>query len=224
MITMQIAGIHYTEFQSCSVEKTLDNLCGSFNFTAITSPDHIFPFRLGDECKIYAEGELILTGFIEIMDGQGSAGQQTLTISGRDKTCDVVDSTIGKNIEYHAGISLVEVIKQTLSKQGITGIDVINNVKGLDNFTTGEIVTSQKSQSVFDFIESYARKRQVLLTSTPEGNILITRAATQLETDVLVAREYFDINGRNNVLSTSWNLDATNRFNTYIFRDRKSVV
>jgi prophage tail gpP-like protein len=223
MITMEINGQQYTEFQDITVQKSLDDLSGSFTFTAITSPDFIFPFHLGDMCLIFAEDELILTGFIEKMAGEGSVSQQQLSISGRELTCDVVDSTIGKNIEYNAGITLTEVIIQTLAKQGITGIQVINNVSGLDPFAASEIVTSQKSQSVFDFIESYARKRQVILTSTPEGNILITRAATQLQTDVIISREFDDINGRNNVLQSNWVLDASQRFNTYVFSSQSNV-
>jgi len=72
-------------------------------------------------------------------------------------------------------------------------------------------------EGLFDFIEKYARKRQVLLSSDGDGNIVLNRAGTSRALTPLLNK----LNGQsNNIKSGNISYDTTQRFNKYIMQSQ----
>jgi prophage tail gpP-like protein len=225
MIVIEINGNRYTAFKEIQINKSLDSLSGTFSFVAVAEADVGFPLKVGDSCVIYIDEFSVINGYIEKLTGSAEKDQQSVTVSGRDKTCDVIDSTLGDNIEFTAPISLVDITKRTLKIAGITGVDVSTDVKDLQDFTKDELsgIAGKTGDTLFDFLESYARMRQVLMTADNDGNILYTRAPKNAS-NIQILREYDDFNNRNNIISASWDIDNTKRFNKYVFHTQTSLV
>jgi prophage tail gpP-like protein len=211
-ITLSVAGVPYTSFKQIEVSKSLDNMVGVFSFRAVDPKGFRFPFKVGDSCTVRVDGEAVIEGYIDKIHGAFSAESHEITISGRDKTSDVVDSTIGGNITFKPPISLKSVIEQTLQKSGITGLKVVDNVPGLAPFKAEDFVASKVGKKVFKFLEQYARKRQVLLTTNDLGEIIITRSPTAVENQYIINQ----FNGNaNNVIEAKFTYDNSSRFHKY---------
>lgn len=214
MITLAIDGKQYQTYESISFGKSLDDITGSFEFSFAKAPEQTLPFKVDSICQIYIDNVKMLEGRIEVINGNGSSNKNSISVSGRSTLADIVDSTIGGNIEFKAPISLVGVANQTLSKLGITGIKVINNVPGLADFSSSDLISAKTGQNLFEFLEGYARKRQVLISSNNIDTIIFTRASTTLNNTPLIHKV---ANDSNNVESYDFSYDITKRFNQYVF-------
>ena len=94
---IQVNGIEYSNFNHAVATIRLDALSNTFNFGATSEKGNPLPFKGGEECAIIVSGEKVITGFIEIIDVDYDSGSHSISIQGRDKTADLIDSTIGFN-------------------------------------------------------------------------------------------------------------------------------
>lgn len=221
LITIEVNGQQYTNFVSISVRKSLVDLCDAFTFTA-SSVSGFPPFKIGDEVTIYINTKLELVGFIEKINGNATDNSHSVTYSGRDKTCDFLDSSINQVNEIKADESLtlkriIEIIRDDLGSQ----LQVIDELDAPPFNKAEDIIKPNPADNAFDFSLKFARKRQAILSSTIEGNILISDASPEAINAILISKVKSD---SNNVLSESWNVDDTRRFNRYIFKSQNSLV
>jgi prophage tail gpP-like protein len=214
IMSLEIDGVPYTGFTdpisaSCSVE----NLCGTFTFTATQPKLNDFPIKRGDSCRVLVNDTPVVNGFVEEITVQYDTGNHSITIEGRDKTCDIVDSTLDGKITFHAPLDLIAITQQVLTSLGITGMSVTSNVT-LAPFSQGEIISAEVGQTAFEFIEYYAKKRQVLMTTDGDGNIVFTQSGTEEINTVIANSE--TILSKPIIKSASMSLSETKKFNKYI--------
>ncbi len=227
---IQVDGVSYLNFLNASVEFSLTNFARFFDFTATSTEAKQLPFKVGDSCQITIDKELVLTGFIERMDISYSGGNHTIRVSGRDKVGDLVDSSLEK-LDIQGDISFEDVIRRVLEELTFSASDilVINLVEGLENFVKDtDILSPSTGQNSWDFLETLARKKNVLLRTNNDGDILIERspegntggASEGFNTTTLANR--LD-NSTNNILSSSTSFDDTQVFNKYTVRSQSNV-
>ena len=210
MITIEVSGVRFEGFNSASVTKSLDTLSGSFAFNATRQEQIQLPFSVGEPCNIFVSGIKVITGFIDLISVNYSKDQHSIDIQGRDKTADIIDSTMDGEIEFNGNISFKEIIEQTLRKSGITDISVTDDVGGIKTFTGSDIESGGVGENIFDFLEQLGRKRQVLLNSDGDGNIRITQSSQDIIEQTIVNKA-----GAGNIVSGGISYDDTNRFNLY---------
>jgi len=210
-----------SEFSSATVRRSLDSLSGSFDVTI--RPQNLnlnsgkpFPFRVGDFCQIYVDGVVQMTGYIEAVNVDSSVGAHSLTFSGRDMTADVIDSNVGQWAAFTGG-SLLDLIGKTLLDAYIYDVGlVVNSDLRADlianPFTEGESAAANIGDTVFNYLESYARKRQVLMTTNGYGDIELVRTYTVAGDN---ERSTNAITGGHNIKSSNLRLDASRRFHYY---------
>lgn len=224
MITLEINGVRYTNFISINVERSIENIYGTFNFVATYSEDIQFPIKRRSPCKVFVNETPIITGFIEVIEVSYGATEHTVSCQGRDSTCDVYDSQVDGNVEFKPPVSMENIIKRTLSTINITNIGVINEAGNIPVFKQNDLVSSRIGQTAFNFIETYSRKRQIFLTSDGEGNIVLARGSNQQITLGGIYNQIGDPSQRNNVLKSSIRFDDTNRFNLYRCKSQGNPV
>ena len=220
-ITIQVDDTEYQGFKSVDVLTTLDTISGSFKFVATTLGTDFFPIKIGQSCIVKVEGFSVITGYIEKIIPKYNAGNHELLIEGRDKTADVIDSSVFDSVEISEKISLKSLIENTLKINKITDIKVINNVADIEDFEIGDISSSEVNQTLFEFFKSYASKKRVFLITDGLGNIVINRS-----TGIKINQEILNIvdNPRSNVLSGSPAYDYSQRFNTYEIKSQLSTT
>ena len=214
MIQIIVNGEIFDGFTETRITNSIDTLSGQFFFQATSHQNFAIPFQVGDTAQVIIGETKVIDGFIERTSSKYGANEHFITIEGRDKTADVVDSTINETIEYTSTITFPRLIEDVLKRTGQSGIEVINNVANLSPFSTNDLESGEIGDSIFEFLRSLAIKKNVLLTTDGEGNIVITRSDQSLFEDILINQVG---NESNNILSADVSYDFTDRFGKYVF-------
>jgi prophage tail gpP-like protein len=203
----------YRGWSTASVSNRLDALSDTFSFNAVKKPGIPLPFKGGEDCQVEVDGEIVLTGFIEVVDVDGDSTSHNIELTGRDRTGDILDSKLSKGIEVTTSTTLKIIIEKALINIG-SSIEVIEEFTPTPFKKVDDLESGEDGETVWNFIESLARKKQVLLSSNSLGNLVITRSSGN-EIDASIRHRVGDINGLNNVKSYSYSYDSTGRYNVY---------
>jgi prophage tail gpP-like protein len=211
-INLEVAGVEYTNFTRASATLALDTLANDFSFEAVMPSGEVLPFKGGEECTVIVDGEQVLSGYIEEIEGSYSSDSHIITVSGRDKTCDLIDSSIDVLNDIRSPITLKQLIAQVVENVGMS-IAIVDDASPEPFNKAEDVVVPQPGDNAFEFIEEYAQKRQVLLTSNSDGDIVITNSSTafgggRLQNSVGAMN--------NNILSASWVYSTVDLFSKYI--------
>lgn len=214
-IILTVNGKQYDNFINATVEKRMDALCDTFTFQLSIPEGEVLPFTGGEACQVFVNNQLALTGNIEIVGVDYNADNHLITISGRDKTGDLLDSTLDiiSDLKASSNLTLQAIIEKVISS---LGLDItVSTQATIEPFNKAEdVVSPEPGQNAFEFIERYARKRQVLLRSDADGNVVITSPTNTVVNSPL--RNIFNFNG-NNIKRGSVSYDSTGRYRFYKF-------
>lgn len=214
-------GTRYSDFITITVEKRLDSLSRSFSVELGVKAGNSLPFKGGEACSIYVGDQKLLTGHIEIVGASYSAeGEHAVLMQGRSLVGDLLDSNLGPISDIKSPITLKQVIEKVIDHLGMS-ISVIDNANPEPFIKSEDIVAPEPGERSFDFIEKYSRKRQVLLTDDPEGNIVIQSTDAPFVNHPLV-----NVEGGtgNNIIQGQFQYNGTGRFQTYKFTSALNPV
>ena len=210
-IALVIEGARYGGWKTVSVVRSIESISGEFELTVSERyPSQIEQrrIRLGDECEIELEGEIVLTGYVDRVSPSHDAQSHGIGISGRDKTGDLVDCSAVHKPGEGGGLSL-ETIAAVLCEP--FGIEVRADVSTGKTF---ERFRLQESETVFAAIERMARHRAVLAISDGLGGLVFTRAGegTPATTPLVLGQ---------NILAGSGTYSDRDRYNVYTVKGQR---
>lgn len=217
MLTVEVNGNVYEQAVSVSVSRSIHNFMGHFQVTSSADPDNTLPIKAGDAVQILADGSVILNGFIDRLRMTQSSTNHIINFGGRDRTSDAYDSSVFDQKSFQGPISFKDVLRNVLDGNRLQGIEIIDEAGDIEDFGETEIIGAEVGETIFNFLEPYARKQQFIFTTNEEGNILLMRTGTQrLGIDLTRL-----INStENNILRSSVSIDIEKRFNTYVARSQ----
>lgn len=228
-ITLEVDGDVYTGFVEASVTLSMSDVANSFSFSASAADGVPLPFKGQEACRVYVDGELKLTGTIELINIDGDGDTHNITLAGRDKCGDLLDSMLGPMEDLQGVLSLKSICEKVISQLGLD-IEVIDLAKPALFDSAVDLSSPDAGEYAIDFLEPLARKRQVLLTSNEKGDLTIIRATGQ-DTSVVprifgpyIHHRVGDPELKNNVLDYSFSRDFTGRYNLYRTVGSMSVV
>ncbi len=220
MIVIEIDGVQFGGFTSANVTTRLDALSSVFQFDATSSGAKPLPFSGGQACQVFADGELVLTGNIEVVSASYDSGNHAITFEGRDKTGDLLDSSLGgkgadgKSLSsISAPISLASICRRVIAHIG-ADIQVVDEANALIFSAAVDVATADPGDNAFEFLEKYSRKRQVLLSNNPQGDLLLAKPSGITIGGSIINRVGNPGNA-NNVIRADVLYDSTGRFNLY---------
>jgi len=222
-LTLEHKGIVYRNFTTASVGVSMRTASGFFSFETTGDKNNVLPMKAGDAVKMLADGEPVVTGFIDTLDVDYDATTHTILATGRDKTADIIDSSVIGKKEFSKGVTLPSIIRSVISDLGISDISVIDETGGVKAFTKDEVSSAEIGQSCIEFIMSFANKRQVLIVTDGKGNLVLTRGS-KVPSGLSLIHTTGPLNKRNNVKSARFNVDLTQRFNFYQIRSQGNPV
>lgn len=219
-INLEVNGTEYTNFTEVGVNIALDTLANDFSFEAALPDGESLSIKGGDQCTVVVDGQRVLTGYVENITGRHTATQHTIIITGRDRTADLIDSSINVLDDIRDTVTLKELIEKVIAHIG-ADIRVIDNVV-VDPFNKAEdIIAPLPGDNAFFFVEQYAQKRQVLLTSNADGNLVLTQSdATPTHAALQNALQ----SDTNNITEASWSYMTGNLYNKYIHKGQLDPV
>jgi prophage tail gpP-like protein len=197
---------------------SIESISGEFTLTSSAQFGVPFPIKVQDSITIYIDNTPRLVGYVDSVDVDYDGESHNLTIMGRDRTADVIDSTFGQETSFSYPITLEQVTRQILSNIGIRNILVKSNLN-IAAFTQNDgIIKAQVGQSLFSVIDEYCRKRQVLATTDGLGNILFTQSSNTPIKTIL----YNLVGNGGNIVSSRARYNWSERYNKYTCFSQKN--
>lgn len=202
IVTLQANGNKYDNLLSFRITKNIEDLSGTFEVMATSTDDYINnPIEPQDPVVIAIDDEPVISGFADEVEVNYSTDGHTIRIVGRDKTSDFIDSTLdGKT--FNPPIGFEQLLTQLLTLVGYTvvspnkkiglglsnlqnQISIINNYGAIANFTTAEGIQLRHSETAYNLIKRCAEKRQLVLNSDGDGNIVIAKIGDEQSLTIL---------------------------------------
>ncbi|EDM3391635.1 phage tail protein [Salmonella enterica subsp. enterica serovar Newport] len=206
-VELFISGKIFSGWIGVSVRRSLEHLAGSFSLELMLPgqpvPDGIDP---GQPLKLQINGVTVITGYLDTVKHKLTATSNKITITGRDKTGDLVDcSAVFKGSQWH-GRTLEQIARDLCQPFGIAVYWQVSDATAAKPFAT---FTLQLSETVSDALTRAARHRGVLVTSNADGDLVFTQAGNQ-QTDTLELGK--------NLLDADFTDDWRNRYSEYLVK------
>lgn len=213
-LAISINGVPYQNFISASVNASVGTLVRAFSFVSTADVDNNFPVKVGDRVIITADGIQILDGYIESIEINYNDLSHDIQVSGRSLLCDLIDSSAPNNFEK-SGSTLESIARDVLRAIGIDA-EVENQAGTIQSFGNDK-TSAEIGMTALEFLESYSRKRQVILTSDGGSTLILTRAGNSSAPEALK-----NIRGArdNNIIDANRSIDFSNRFYRYTFKSQ----
>lgn len=176
---LTIGRSRYDGWTSVSVTHSIEEAASSFELSLTDrwavnqEPRRV---RAGEACALSLNGQPLINGFIDAPRPGYDAKSRRLSVSGRAKTCDLVDCSVPMEGGQFKGQSLVQLAKAFCAP---FGIEVVNNVADA-NSPVGADWQLEPGETGFESLERAARFCRCLLTCDPAGRLVITRASTEM--------------------------------------------
>tara|TARA_R100001039_G_C1854802_1_gene117814 strand:- start:44874 stop:46022 length:1149 start_codon:yes stop_codon:yes gene_type:complete len=218
---IRVNGKKFELWETASVQRSIDANSGAFRFTSSNTTPARYPVKAGDKVQVVVNGKPKITGFAERVIGRMDDDTHTVEVSGRDNTCDLIDSSVpdaAKNIP--TPVSMVGMCEKVIADLG-ADIEVVNSIgspvlfedSGDEfSFEADVGVSADAGKSCIDYLTSFARKKQVYLVASGDGRLLVYRPGL-VRASSSITHEINNTN--NNVKNYSVSFDHQNRFRTY---------
>lgn len=207
-VLLRVDGQEWGGWKSYSIQLGMRQLAGQFTL-ALTEHWAGQASRReipeGAPCELYYDGDLLVTGYIDAVNPTYNAKEHQISVTGRDKTCDLIDCSAPPTQFAQRG--LVDVARELSAP---FGIQVIDKIGANAPFRS---VKPNDGEKVFDVLNQLAAQRGVLLVTDGKGNLVITRADQERAHDALVLGE--------NILSGTGSRDLRNVFSHYSIKGQQ---
>lgn len=211
-IRLEVAGSLWGGWTSIEVRRGLEQCAGTFSldltdrWTDATASGESRAgsgaqtvqrsIKAGSPCRVLIDKTPVITGYVDEVEASWDATSHSYRVSGRDKTCDLVDCCPPSTQVKSA--SLPDLARRWSTQ---FGIDVVVEAEGLKPVPAFK---SDEGDTCYEMLERLARAQAVMLTSDGEGRLIITRAGTKKAGAALSLGQ--------NLLSLSMRSDMGDRF------------
>ncbi|ENO8581475.1 phage tail protein [Shigella sonnei] len=206
-IELYIGGSIFSGWLTVSVRRSLEHLAGSFELGLMLPGERIpSALRTGQSMTLRINGQTVISGWLDQVSQRISATRHQISISGRDKTGDLVDCAAIHPGSQWRNRTLAQIAADLCAPFGIAVRWQVNDDTAARPFSS---FTLENSETVADALTRAARHRGVLVTSNADGDLVFTQAGSQ-QTDRLVLGD--------NLLDADYNTDWRGRYSEYRVR------
>ena len=213
-VTLKTNKTEFKNWSNIQITRSLRAISGKFQLTCFLSTKENINLNPGDDCEIYYQDKLMITGFIDTLDVTLTANEYQISISGRDKSGNCVDSTCINTNKSFKGSNLIEIATPLVLPFRISIESKTNKAKNpipLSSF--------QFCESIYETIDKLARTIGVLVYSNEQGNLIFADTSSEVIDTLCVGK---------NVLEITSSKDASEKFQKYVVvshsRDANNAV
>jgi prophage tail gpP-like protein len=220
-LTLRVNGVEYGGWTSVRVNCDIDRVATSFSLglserwpdprAAETGGLSIISrgISIGDACEIAIGGTLVCTGYVDRVEKSYSAQAHQVSVSGRSKTADLIDSAVPHDQQIR-GKKLEDIARQLCAPHGIEVAVEGDTGPPLEEFH------AKIGESVHGELERLCALRALLVSDGPGGGLILTRSGAGGGRTALRL-------GRSPILSGSAQWDGGDRFGTTIVRGQQPL-
>lgn len=212
VVSLLVGGMLYEGWKKVEVTRSVREMGGQFALEVSEKwtggnggPASLMGWRIrpGDPCTVLYSGFPVITGYVDTYCPKYDADSHDVTIQGRSKTQDLVDSSADhpdvENGEMR-DVGLDQMARKLAAKHGI-GVKVEAQLKG-----KFDVARVQPGETKHEMLERYARPGAVLLTDDELGNLRLLH---------VIGGGMFSLIEGVNILEASATLRADNRYSDY---------
>jgi len=186
-VTIIIDEVIFPNFSGFNLKLSMDKVADEFNFFTVWNPDNpelrktFVPYKYNN-VEVFIGGKLKLTGNLINLGPVSETSSRTLNVSGYSKSGILNDCNVPVSAYPLAfkSLTLIEIAKTLTQPFNITVTD-----ETADSFVFEEVDLKPTDQ-VYSFLAKLCKKRGSLLTSLPNGNLVIQKSTTEKATISLV--------------------------------------
>jgi len=206
-VTLTVGSSSYTGFKSISMQGAANQAAWKFKIKTADSESAAFDEPAGSPCVISVAG-FNLVGFVETFEPNFDSGSHEVTLSGRSKQCDFIDSSI---------------IHATGRFEDKSTLDMANEVDEWGLGVSSDIDLSEvpwfqinQGESPFDAVNRQLKDQDAFLQGLPDGSLVITRGGEG-------GRQAGALVEGDNILKASAKHSTADRFSDYFVKGQSSV-
>lgn len=209
---LKVDGKLFGGWQQVRIERGIEQIAGGFELTVTdrwntADGQQAFELQPGQACEVLVHDEVVITGYIDSVNRSYDKSAHQISVSGRDKTADLVDCSAVYKTGQWSNKKLEQIAADLVAPFGI-GVKT-----AVDTGSPIPVMAIQEGETVFELLERAARMKAVLLVSDGKGNLVITRAGT--------ARAAGDLFEGGNILSADGEFNWKDRYSDYIIKGQR---
>jgi len=211
IVTVVVGGSRYSSWKSVSIGAAVKDAARSFRLEAACETGAAataWTFRAGAEVDIYFNADLVLRGYVDRYQPRISERDASVTISGRSKSADMIDSSA----EHKTGRfekKNVKQIAEELDKFGV-GVEVGDGV----DLKTVPFAQLNPGETVFRTVERLTRSQGLAVMGRADGKIEITTGGKKRHAGGIVEGE----NLKQGEADHNW----SNRHSKYVVKGQRA--
>lgn len=210
-VILKVNGFEYRGWLSVEIKRSMKAICGMFTLSVTDSwqrqkkPWIIIP---GDYCEVFIGEELLISGYIDDIDYSSNATGRKITVTGRDKTADLVDCSVEQTQSEWSGVTLEDLLRKFLAPFKINLINESGINPKIDKFRINQ------GAKVIDVISELSKKYGFIASSNPKGEFVIVSVGKGTASDWLEEGT--------NCIDFGVKFDHKERFSKYAFKGQSS--
>lgn len=202
-LVLRVDGLELEGWTSIQVTRSLEQLADTFALAISTSKVGRADLEEGAACEILIDGETVLSGYIDDVDGSDSGTTSSLAVTGRSRAGDLIDcSAVHAAWRDTPGLQIAADLCEPF------GIGVTSDAGELPKERYFKVA---EGETVFDVLYRLGRLHGARVVSRPDGSIVFTRTGLLRYPDVVIARGV-------NIVAAHVRRSAAERYSDYIFK------
>jgi prophage tail gpP-like protein len=206
-VTLTVNGREYGGWKDIRVTRSLESLSGSFAMSVSekwNGQRDPWPLLEGDQCVLKLGDEAIITGYVDSRSMRLSADDHSFSVSGRDRSADLVDCSAVLEAWEFNGVSVLQIAQRVAKPFGIQ----VSVQSGVALPKTPRRLVINPGESAFDVIDRACRLAGLFAISDGTGNVVLTRAGAATAATPLMEGQ--------NILEASADFDDSGRYYRYL--------
>jgi prophage tail gpP-like protein len=200
----------YSGWKDVNITRSLEAMAGSFSLSVVESKTtENFDLFCGDQTIVKIGDDAVITGYIDDYHPSFDAGSHSITITGRDKTADLIDCSAAYKTGQWNNQNIFKIAKDLC---GPFGIEVKTNLKKLPTIKKFKL---QTSETVHEALDRLAKQLGVVITSTRDGSKLFITQSSQVALNITLKEG-------ENILAGSASYSFKDRFSQYIVKPQQN--
>lgn len=197
VVELYVSDKIYSGWTDVRIKRSIEEMSGSFTLS-LTSKQNVADADIsaGAACYVEINGIRVITGYIDDVVINITDSEHTISVTGRDKTADLIDCAAIHASGRWRGSSLKKIAEDLCKPFGIDVVWNVNDSKASESFKWMQI---EPSETVFEILARAARQRGILMTSDTYGNLVFTSAGSDVISTLTLGENIKEIN-----ITRSW--------------------
>jgi prophage tail gpP-like protein len=214
-VTLRVGGIDWTGWKSVEISRQMDAIAGAFSIALADKwkqRQTALPIAAGMACELLIGKDMVINGHIDRVSHAFSASEHSISISGRDKSADLVDCSAIHAPGQWLDQDVLSLARELAAPFGVSVAVSATAPAGLPpgGQDLGGPVPSfklEQGETTFEALSRLLRQRGLLACPDGRGGIILLKSGELYHRVVLKQGE--------NILTASADFDLSDRFSAY---------